>query len=104
MNWNNNKNNRLVKAVLSLKDPNDVKNFLRDLMTEKEINEFANRLEVAKMLSENISYTIIEKKTGLSSTTIARVSKWLNSSEGGYRNILNKLHHSNSIQIRRGLS
>ena len=104
MNWNNNKNNQLVKAVLSLKDPNDVKNFLRDLMTETEINEFANRLEVAKMLSENMSYTIIEKKTGLSSTTIARVSKWLNSNEGGYRNILNKLHHSNPVQIRRGLS
>jgi len=104
VNWNNKKSDQLVKAILSLKDPNDVKNFLRDLMTEIEIKEFANRLEVAKMLSENIPYTTIEKKTGLSSTTIARVSKWLNSTEGGYRNILNKLHHSNSIQIRRGLS
>jgi len=104
MQWNNEKNKQLTKAILSLKNQTEVRKFLRDLMTETEINEFANRLEVAKMLSAKIPYTIIEEKTGLSSTTVARVSKWLNGKEGGYRNIINKLHHSNPIQIRRGLS
>jgi TrpR-related protein YerC/YecD len=46
-------------------------------MTEKEMLEFSRRFEVAKMLDQGISYARIEKKTGMSSTTIARISKAL---------------------------
>ena len=104
MKWNDPKYTQLIEAILSLKKSNEVRSFLRDLMTETEINEFSNRLETAKMLSQKVPYVTIEKMTGLSSTTIARVSKWLNGTEGGYRNILSKLHHINPVQIRRGLS
>jgi TrpR-related protein YerC/YecD len=58
-------------------------------MTDKEILEFARRFDVAKMLDQGISYTRIEKKTGMSSTTIARISKSLNSDNMGYRNAIN---------------
>lgn len=103
MNWNGKENIQLVKAVLALETPEETKRFLRDLMTEKEIEEFGKRLQAAAMLTEKIPYSVIERKTGLSSTTIARVSKWLNGKGGGYKTILNKLHHSDSIQTRRGL-
>ncbi len=63
--------------------------FLLDLMTEKEIIEFSRRFEVAKMLDLGMSYSRIEKKTGMSSTTIAKVSKALNSDNMWYRNALN---------------
>lgn len=63
--------------------------FLLDLMTEKEMLEFSRRFEVAKMLDEGISYTRIEKKTSMSSTTIARISKALNSDNFGYKNAIN---------------
>ncbi|MDD3144486.1 MAG: YerC/YecD family TrpR-related protein [Candidatus Gracilibacteria bacterium] len=63
--------------------------FMLDLLTEKEILEFSRRFEVAKMLEDGISYARIEKKTSMSSTTIARVSKALNSENMGYRNALN---------------
>jgi TrpR-related protein YerC/YecD len=53
--------------------------FLLDLMTEKEILEFSRRFNVAKMLDIGMSYNRIEKKTSMSSTTIAKVSKALNS-------------------------
>jgi len=66
--------------------------FLLDIMTEKEILEFSRRFDVAKMLDENISYSRIEKKTGMSSTTIARISKALNSENFGYRNAINILN------------
>ncbi|MBT3729563.1 hypothetical protein HOF65_06110 [bacterium] len=39
--------------------------------------EFSRRFEVAKMLDEKISYSLIEEKTNMSSTTIARISKFL---------------------------
>lgn len=56
------------------------------------------------MLTEKVSYSVIEKETGLSSTTVARVAKWLNGKEGGYRTIISKLHHHNPSQLRRVLS
>lgn len=104
MDWNNKENEQLIKAILSLKTSNEAKRFLRDLMTEKEIIEFSKRLQTAEMLIAKTPYSIIEQKTGLSSTTIARVAKWLNGKEGGYKMIINKLHHNNSIHLRRGLS
>lgn len=104
MKWTTKENARLVQAVLALETAKEAELFLRDLMTEKEICEFANRLKAAKMLLEKIPYTVIEQETGLSSTTVARVAKWLGGKGGGYKIILQKIHHHNPTQLRRGLS
>jgi len=104
MNWKNSDSQQLIAAILALKNKEEAQSFLRDLMTAKEIDEFAKRLKAATMLLEKIPYSIIEKETGLSSTTVARVSKWLNGSQTGYKTIINRLHHHNSIQSRKGLS
>lgn len=104
MDWNNNQSKTLLQAILALRTSDEAKRFLRDLMTEGEIEEFGKRLQAAEMLTQKVPYSIIEEKTGLSSTTIARVSKWLNGKEGGYKTIISRLHHNNSIQSRRGLS
>ena len=94
----------LMKAIVLVDSPNEAARFFRDLLTEKELIEFGNRWKAARMLSKNVSYVEIEEETGLSSTTVARVSKWLNGKEGGYKKIIQKLHHRNSIQTGRGLS
>ncbi|MFA5643637.1 MAG: YerC/YecD family TrpR-related protein [Candidatus Paceibacterota bacterium] len=96
------KNKRLIEAFLAIEGEGEAKRFLRDLMTEGEIEEFGKRLTAAEMLCKKESYSMIKKETGFSSTTIARVSKWLNGSEGGYISIINKLHHHDPIQPRRG--
>jgi len=80
---------------LALKDLKEAKMFLRDLLTEPEIIEFANRWQAAKMLDKKISYSKIEKETGLSSTTIARISKWLNLGSGGYKLMIDRLKKKN---------
>lgn len=104
MDWKNKQNKRLIQAILATETEDQAKRFLRDLMTEKEVEDFAKRLKAAEMLTKKVTYSIIEQETGLSSTTVARVAKWLKGKEGGYRTIINKLHHHNSIQSRRGLS
>lgn len=104
MNWKTVENKRLVGAILSLENTAEAERFLRDLLTESEIVEFAKRLKTAEMLSENIPYSVIEKETGFSSTTVARVSKWLNSGMGGYKEILSKMHHHNPTKLGKGLS
>ncbi len=105
--WNQPENKQLVQAFLALKNTQEAESFLRDLMTEGEIQEFANRLEAASLLSRDVQYNAISESTGLSSTTIARISKWLKGSLGGYRLVLSRLsnqHHHNSSKLRKGLS
>ncbi|MEA3399400.1 MAG: YerC/YecD family TrpR-related protein [Patescibacteria group bacterium] len=102
--WKKEENNNLVNAILSLKNKDEVERFLRDLLTKQEIEEFSRRFLTAKMLSDNFPYSKIIEKTGLSSTTIARISKWLNGSLGGYKLVINKLHRHNPSKLEKGLS
>lgn len=92
--WNNQKTKDLIKAVLALKNQKEAGMFLRDLLTEKEIIEFGNRWKAARMLDQKISYFDIRKETGLSERTIARISRWLKDGMGGYKLVLNRLHHT----------
>ncbi len=94
MNWNSNETRQLTEALLSLETADEAERFLRDLLTEGEIGEFSKRLSTARMLSEKIPYSTIARRTGYSSTTIARVSKWLNTGKGGYKEIIKKLHRT----------
>ena len=112
MNWNTKENKQLIASILALKNNDEAKRFLRDLMTPMEIKEFANRLEAAKLLSQDVQYNTIIEDTGLSSATIARIAKWLYGSLGGYRLIINRLnpsttlrtsHHHNSTKLEKGL-
>ena len=103
MDWKKPENRALVQAIRSLKSVDETRRFLRDLLTLDEIREFAKRFQTAEMLSANVPYSTIEKKTGLSSTTVARVSKWLNGRQGGYQSVINKMHHSSASRVR-GLS
>ncbi len=102
MDWNTPRNKALVRAFLALKTPAETRAFLRDLMTEGEIADFAKRLETAEMLSAGVPYPAINKATGFSTTTIARVSDWLQNGKGGYATILARLHHA-SRSPERGL-
>ena len=85
----------LLKTFLALKNKKEAWKFLRDLLTEAEIKEFANRWKVARMLNKKISYEEIGKATGMSSTTIASVNRWLTNGKGGYRLVLKKFENKN---------
>ena len=89
---------KLYLAILTLKNIEEARMFFRDLLTEKELKELSNRWKAASMLADKIPYSKIEKETGLSSRTIARVSKWLNRGKKGFSLILNRkgAHHHNS--------
>lgn len=93
MNWNTAKNKQLIRALLSLKTPDETRRFLRDLLTPEEIEEFSKRFQTAELLSKKVPYSVIEKKTGLSSTTVARVAHWLHHGKGGYGLVLKRLGH-----------
>ena len=103
--WENKKTDNLVNAVLALRNSVEAKNFLRDLMTVSEINEFGNRWQAAQMLSQKESYSTIRGKTGLSPRTIARISKWLKSGMSGYSLVINRMQkHHTSSSSKKGLA
>ena len=83
----------LYRAILSLEDLADAKAYFRDLLTEGEIKEFAERWKVARMIAAEVPYTSIIEQTGLSSTTVARVARWVKNGTGGYRRMLKRVSH-----------
>ncbi len=84
-----------LSAVLTdIADETSMRNFLRDVMTEKEIIEISARLKVADMLSRGEKYAAVISATKLSSRTIARISDWLQNGTGGYQTALTRLHHA----------
>lgn len=91
--WVNPETDDLFDAILKLKTLKEAQRFFRDLLTEEEIKEFANRWKVAQMLAKRVPYTRIEKETGMSTTTIARISKWLNDGMNGYRLMIERVEH-----------
>ncbi len=82
---------RLYEVILQLQNLDECRKFFRDLLTETEIREIAERWKAAQMLADGIPYTTIEKETGLSSRTIARVHKWLKQGKGGYALMLRRI-------------
>lgn len=80
----NEKEKALVSAFLKLKNEKETANFLRDLLTLPEIEEFANRLEIARLLIKGLSYKKIAEQTGVSTTTVTRTAYWLFKGCGGY--------------------
>jgi len=81
----------LLAALLTIENAEEAYALLLDLCTVREIHDMAQRLEVAKMLASGEHYQEIQKATGASATTIARVSKCLNYGADGYRTVLDRL-------------
>ncbi len=83
--WKTPRLKKLSQAFLSLKTEAETMNFLRDLCTLEELGEMSKRWEAVRMLEEGLAYRAIAEKTGLSTTTVTRISHWLNNGEGGYQ-------------------
>jgi len=84
--------NQLCKAILTLKTNQECYNFLLDILTPDEIDEISNRLDIAQRLHNKQPYSQIEKETWHSSTTIARVAKFLKWKDMGYQTVLERLN------------
>jgi len=80
-----------IKAITKLRTSEEVSDFLTDLFTPAEAQIFISRWRAVQMLYEGKPYVEIQKETGLSSATIARVSQSLKYGTGGYRKVLDRL-------------
>ena len=78
----------LVDAILKIKDAEQCRLVLEDLLTAKEITDAAQRLAVAKLLLEKANYNTVAEKTGASTATISRVNRCVLYGGGGYKSVL----------------
>jgi len=81
----------LMRAILSLETIDECYSFFEDLCTVTEIKTMAQRIAVAKMLSEKRVYGDIVKETGASTATISRVNRSLNYGCEGYDVVFKRL-------------
>lgn len=82
---------RLFDAIRKLENRDECYAFFDDLCTIKELQDMAQRFEVAQMLFEGSSYQSIAEKVETSTATIGRVSRCLNYGSGGYRTVIERL-------------
>lgn len=81
----------LFHGILSLRDVDECYHFFGDLLTVQELSAFAQRLQVARMLSEGKTYESIRAEISTSSSTITRVNTELRYGSGGYKLVLDRL-------------
>ncbi len=80
----------LIEGLGKLKNKDEIKAFLSDILTLSEQQTLLMRLRVAKLLDDGSPYKQIEKETGASSATIAKISEYLKYGYDGYRIVLDR--------------
>lgn len=85
--------NELYKAILELKNIDECKRFFYDLCTPAELSAMSERWYVARLLEKgNLSYRDITEKTGISTTTISRVARFMFQEKYcGYKTIIERM-------------
>ena len=83
----------LAVAIAAIDDPGEARAFLGDLCTPSELHALAERWYVARLLDQgNMTYREIHDTTGVSTTTVVRVARYLRQeANGGYRRVLDRL-------------
>lgn len=82
----------LFTTMISIESLEECYDFFDDLCTIQELKAFAQRFQVARMLSNKKVFSEIAKETGASTATISRVNKCLNYGSGGYQAAIDKLN------------
>jgi len=90
--WDTIDGERLIKVLMMTETPDMMRLFLDDLLTESEIDLCIRRLQAVYMLSLATPYRFVRNSTGLSPSTISRISKQLIDKRGGYSEALKRLY------------
>lgn len=90
----NDKRKMLAQAILSIESEEECFELLEDICTIKEVDDMANRFQIALLLYEGKTFIDVENQTGASSATISRVNRCLKHGKG-YRQIIEWMFDQN---------
>lgn len=74
----------LAAAMMTLRTPDEVQRFLRDLCTVPELEALAHRWQTVLLLDQGVPYVEIAGRVPTSTATVTRVAQWLKHGTGGY--------------------
>ena len=89
--WKDALTDKLCEAFLALETIDEVYAFIADVATIGETRALAQRLEVARLLHQNVTYPKIAQQTGASTATISRVKRSLEYGADGYKIVLDRM-------------
>jgi len=97
-------NKELYAALLTASNAVEMENLVADLCTPAEVRSLAERWHVARLLDQTpLSYRDIHEATGVSTTTIVRVARFLrHEPHRGYRMAIDRLAGARLPTNRRG--
>ena len=81
----------LCQALLQLETVEECYQFFEDICTMAEMHALSQRLQVAKMLKDKVTYQEISRLTGASTATLSRVNRCVAYGSGGYGLVLERL-------------
>jgi len=79
--------NELADTIVSIKERQIAKDFLKNILTPTELDEVAKRLQIVKLLKKGVPQREIAKKLDVSIGTITRGSRELKYGAPGFENI-----------------
>ena len=85
----------LYKVLASLQNEDEIRTFLGDLCTFKELEQMSQRLSGAILLLKGMTYTQVTSMTEISTATLSRVSRCIQYGSGGYRDLLKRYMEEN---------
>ncbi len=77
----------LYEVLAKLQTPEEIEALLKDLCTVKEVEQMDQRIRSAVLLMNGKTYNTVCQETGISTVTLSRVSRALQTGEG-YRRLL----------------
>ncbi len=86
----------LIDAIRTIEDAATTERFLRDLCTNRELEEMVARWAVVRRLATGDSYRTIHDETGVSTATVTRINDWFRNGSGGYAEALERLNSESS--------
>lgn len=76
---------QFVSAIISYKEPGQLEQFLKAILTPKELSEIPTRLQIIKMLKRGVPQREISQQLGVGVATVTRGSHELH--KGNFSNI-----------------
>lgn len=80
----------LASILASIHDKKTALDFLQNILTPKELDEIARRLQIVKLLDKGIPQREIAEKLGVSIGTISRGSRELQYGPPGFKKVLER--------------
>lgn len=84
--------NNFWNLITLLENKDQVKAFLKDLLTHTEMKMFAKRIQIAKMLLEGQKYAVIKSYVKVTDSTISRINNLLENGGEGMKTAIKYLH------------